>query len=224
MAAMASQPKIATVTPWVSKIAGLRASAKPSPAPEWAMPRASSALTVSRTPSAPESRMWLLASETKSMPAFFTPSRSLGSPEKTVPRRWKRHLSSTGLSRLASARSAEVRSARTAPASPVRFVTGGFWLDCEQPAPRRPLAPRPGPRPRRAPFPRGGDLDVEGRGDRLPVPGGHDHHVVRVVRVLERRRKGGGGDGRRRGPEADDRHPGGPLGRRGRGGGGAPRG
>ena len=53
---------------------------------------------------------------------------SLGSAEKTVPWVWYRKASGAGFSKLATVRSADVRRSRTAPAPPVRRVTGtGLW-------------------------------------------------------------------------------------------------
>ncbi len=62
--AIASYPRIATVTPFASSIAGLRAAARSLPAPEKASPRASRLAIVWRMPRSPASPMWLLAIDT----------------------------------------------------------------------------------------------------------------------------------------------------------------
>ena len=66
------------------------------------------------------------------MPASASPAMNLGSAEKTVPDVWYLGLSGAGFSKLATAMSAPLMSARTAPASPVRCVRGTSQPNDEQ--------------------------------------------------------------------------------------------
>ena len=66
--------------------------------------------------------MWLLAIETTSIPASFTPAMSRGSAEKTVPCVWYFGASGAGFSKFATAMFARDRRWRTAPVLPVRLA------------------------------------------------------------------------------------------------------
>ena len=63
--------------------------------------------------------MWLLASDIQSMPARVKISVSSGLPEKRSPELWKPQASVTGISWLAMASSASLKSRRTTPLLPV---------------------------------------------------------------------------------------------------------
>ena len=74
--------------PPASRIVGRLAARALRPAPPEAMPNSARLSIVSRMPVRPASPMWLLASETQSMPALARPSISAGSAEKDVPEVW----------------------------------------------------------------------------------------------------------------------------------------
>ena len=70
------------------KTAGVRAAASVAPAPLWAIPILSSAVIVWTTPCLPALRMWLFASETQSMPAYWSPARRAWLKLKIIPVAW----------------------------------------------------------------------------------------------------------------------------------------
>ena len=106
--------------PTRSKQTGSRAALASRPAPTTFIPTLRTFAIDSTTPSDPASRMWLLASETMSMPARPSPTSSAGSNENRSPCGFQRKSSGAGPSWLTIARSALLNSRRTAPACPAR--------------------------------------------------------------------------------------------------------